>query len=749
MVMSATGAQTPRLARRSGPLHRPAVRYLFAAATVALALGMTLMIVPLTERGAPFVLFLVATLATGLFAGLGPGLLTVLAGVPLATLLFVVPSGYSASQATFQALLYTIAGSVVLYLTRLTNSSRRALERAHDESKQAAMWTRSLIDLAPDAFLLAEPDGRFLDVNETACRMLGYERADLIGKSIFDLIPPEDVPRIAAVRDELTRRGRVHQGQWRLRCKDRTFLPVEVSSNILPGGRWQAFARDISERQRLEQWLRESHDDLNRAQSVAKLGSWRLDLSRNELRWSDESCRIFGVAPGTPMSYEAFLACVHPDDRSFIDEKWKAALHGAPYDVEHRIVVDGTVKWVRAKGDHERDPRDVFRGGVGIVQDITDSKRIQEQLRVSEAKASGIISIAADAIISIDEAQRIVLFNEGAEKMFGYGKRDVMGAPVDVLLPQRFCARHREHVAGFLASQDVARRMGQRLEVLGRRKSGEEFPAEASISKVSLAGGVLLSVVLRDITERKRTEESLRRAVAARDHVLGIVAHDLRNPLGAIMMQSSLLGRPEPEPERRSQKPVEVIRRAALRMNRLIQDLLDVALIEANALRLRRERIRAPELVLEAVDMQRQLAAGANLELAVTLAKDVYEVWADHDRLLEVFENLISNAVKFTDAGGRITIGATGVEDEILFSVADTGSGIAPESVAHVFDPFWQAAERAGRLGAGLGLPITKGIVEAHGGRIWVESAVGRGSTFFFAIPKAAPAGDATAAVVH
>ena len=230
-------------------------------------------------------------------------------------------------------------------------------------------------------------------------------------------------------------------------------------------------------------------------------------------------------------------------------------------------------------------------------------------------------------------------------------------------------------------------------------------------------------------------------ATQLRDQVLGVVAHDLRNPLSAILLQIWALRRHGAEPERRSVKPAEVIERAARRMNRLIQDLLDVAVMESGQLTIERARLSARELIVEAVDMQRPLASSSSLELRVDVDRDLPDVWGDRDRLLQVFENLIGNAIKFTKAGGCITVGAASRDHEVVFRVADTGSGIAPENLPHVFDRFWQAT-RAGRHGAGLGLPITKGIVEAHGGRIWVESAAGSGSTFFFTIPTAFAAQD-------
>jgi signal transduction histidine kinase len=227
-------------------------------------------------------------------------------------------------------------------------------------------------------------------------------------------------------------------------------------------------------------------------------------------------------------------------------------------------------------------------------------------------------------------------------------------------------------------------------------------------------------------------------ATELRDQLLGIVAHDLRNPLSTILLNAAALTRHGPDPERRSQKRSEAIHRAATRMNRLIQDLLDVAVTESGQLTIQPARLSAHEVIVGAVDTQRPLAASSSLELRVDLDRDVPDIWGDRDRLLQVFENLIGNAIKFTKAGGCITVGATSRDHEVIFRVADTGSGIAPENVPRVFDRFWQAIT-ANRQGAGLGLPITKGIVEAHGGRIWVESTPSRGTTFSFTIPQATP----------
>jgi signal transduction histidine kinase len=176
---------------------------------------------------------------------------------------------------------------------------------------------------------------------------------------------------------------------------------------------------------------------------------------------------------------------------------------------------------------------------------------------------------------------------------------------------------------------------------------------------------------------------------------------------------------------------------SAVRMNRMIEDLLDIVRVEASGgLVVERSRVPVSQLICDAVEAQKSIAAEASVDLRVEMARDVPDVWADRDRLLQVFDNLVGNALKFTRPGGRIRVGAALNEDEVQFSVADTGVGIATEDLPHVFDRFWQVRKDE-RRGTGLGLAIVKGIIEAHGGRIWVESALGRGTTFFFALPAA------------
>ncbi|HYQ16394.1 MAG TPA: hybrid sensor histidine kinase/response regulator [Polyangiaceae bacterium] len=227
--------------------------------------------------------------------------------------------------------------------------------------------------------------------------------------------------------------------------------------------------------------------------------------------------------------------------------------------------------------------------------------------------------------------------------------------------------------------------------------------------------------------------DGLARSLRARDEVLGIVAHDLRNPLNVIAAAASSLH--QRLPDLLSRRPVERIMRAAQRAEHLIRDLLDISAIESGQFSIEKRQLDTANIILAAIDSQQGLAASSSVILASDLSPGLPAIDADEERLLEVLENLVGNAIKFTMAGGTTTVGASAKSTELLVWVKDNGPGIPSSQLPHLFDRFWQGA-RGDRRGAGLGLTICRAIVEAHGGRIWAESQLGEGTTVYFTLPK-------------
>jgi signal transduction histidine kinase len=268
----------------------------------------------------------------------------------------------------------------------------------------------------------------------------------------------------------------------------------------------------------------------------------------------------------------------------------------------------------------------------------------------------------------------------------------------------------------------------------------------------TIAGGTLIAILVvsvmglgvTDMVRRVVSNEVARvtlgqlygdaqQVIGAREEILRIVAHDLRNPLNTISMATSLLIE-TPLPDAIRTKQLQVIRRAGERMNRLIQDLLSVTTIEAGRLTIEPRLVRLEELCREATDMLGPLAQEKSITLRVDERADLPPVRADPARVLQVFSNLVGNAVKFTPPGGSITISTDRAGSEVRCAVADTGPGIPPEQLPKIFGRFWQAKRGDGR-GVGLGLAIARGIVEAHGGSLSVQSEVGQGTVFSFGLP--------------
>jgi CheY-like chemotaxis protein/nitrogen-specific signal transduction histidine kinase len=241
---------------------------------------------------------------------------------------------------------------------------------------------------------------------------------------------------------------------------------------------------------------------------------------------------------------------------------------------------------------------------------------------------------------------------------------------------------------------------------------------------------------LAEVEQQRRLKEELEEAVRSRDSVLSVVAHDLRNPLNIISLAAHTLLQQLPDAAAR--RSAERIIRSVQRADRMIRHLLAITAIETGRFAIDTQPVETAELILGALESQHSLAAAASVIVAADISPGLPPLEADEERLLDVLENLIGNAVKFTAAGGSITVGASRQGKENLIWVKDSGAGIAAEQLPHIFDRFWQAQKKE-RRGIGLGLSICKAIVDAHGGRIWAESAVGVGTTVFFTVPVASP----------
>ncbi|MBF0505805.1 MAG: PAS domain S-box protein [Nitrospirae bacterium] len=408
----------------------------------------------------------------------------------------------------------------------------------------------------------------------------------------------------------------------------------------------------------------------------------------------------------------------------------------------------------------------------------------------SEIRLSSVVETATDGIISIDSQGKIILWNKGAEQIFGYTANEVYGKDVSFILPRRYLAAHRQAINNLLTGTGKLNHKGKALEVSGLRKDGSEFPIELTTAKWETTEEVFFTGIIRDITEKKEAEQAilaskqeieqknreLERAIEQLDSkvmertaalqkannelkrldemkstFLSTVSHELRTPLTSILgfaniinnrFESLLFPRitsDEPKVQKgiaQVRQNLAIVMEESERLTKLINEVLDLSKMESGKVEWKYELVSLSEIVERSVAAISSLFDRSGLELAKEIEEGLPAVYADRDKLIQVMINLMSNAVKFTSKG-TVTCRAVRSGEEIIVSVSDSGIGISEEDQPKVFEKFKQVGDTLTDKpkGTGLGLPISKHIVEHHGGRIWVESESGKGSTFYFTVP--------------
>jgi PAS domain S-box-containing protein len=645
--------------------------------------------------------------------------------------------------------------------------------------------------VAVDMTWVVDGAGRILHVSSTVDRLLGYCPGELVGKAGSELVHPEDLEIWSAtLAGESGREGATQEMELQLRRADgdwagfraavaavrggaraplmvlcwRPLPPGGVGLTSPAGGARPGLAAD--------------------AVQLAGIGSWDLDLPTRETRWSAELYGILGVEPGSvEPAHDAYLELVHPADRDAVGELIERAVTRLlPFALDHRIQrAGGVVRHVHSRGEVRPGADGAATRLLVIVQDITE--RVEAEAQNARSRARFLVDSARSLAETIDhdatlsgicEAAIPVLADACMLHLLDNGElRAVAARPVMRGLSQAEPLQQGYAVTQRFAAllQDVVRSGQPQLSELlpspqlasapGGRPPLQHGESHVRSMLVPLMGhqgvfGVLTLAVttagrgydLASLTfatdfaqrcalalEKARLRREASDAVRARERILQVVAHDLRAPLNHISLGAAMI-LTAGQDEKRMKSFADVIQRSAFRMDRLIQDLLDTTAIAAATLALDVRRQEVRPLLEEVRSTVELLALDQFVECHLDFPADPPSVPMDRDRVLQVFFNLVNNALKFSVHYGRISIGADVLPDELRFSVADTGPGIPTDQLERIFEPYWCSQESARMGGTGLGLAIAKAIVEGHGGRIWAESEPGAGSTFYFTIAR-------------
>jgi len=497
---------------------------------------------------------------------------------------------------------------------------------------------------------------------------------------------------------------------------------------------------DITERLRAEQAADAATERLRRGQMYANLGTWEWNIVTGDLFWTERIAALFGYPAGDrATSYDNFLAAVHPHDRQAVIDAVDACIeHDAPYDIEHRVVwPDGTVRWLLERGAVVRDAEGKPLSMIGVVQDIDDRKRAERELlvfrRVFDATEQGI---------GVTDAEGYLLYSNPAhDRLLGYQPPECQGMHFTQFLTEEAMQWAPKLVMSVVAGGESWAGL---LPV--KRKDDTEFITASNVGFIAGSEGRpdLMFNIMSDYTSELQRQQQLSNAKEAADRAnqaksafLSSMSHELRTPMNAILGFAQILeydGGLDAE----HQDSVREILRAGHHLLELINEVLDLARVEAGRLELSLEPVEIGPVVEECVGLIQPLAQKRAIRIR---HQGLARVWAraDHTRLKQVLLNLLSNAVKYNREGGEVRLDIVAHEaDRLRILVNDTGKGVAPEQLDGLFQPFNRlGAEGSAVEGTGIGLTITRRIMEMMGGSVDVESEVGVGSTFWVELPLA------------
>jgi two-component system, sensor histidine kinase and response regulator len=630
-----------------------------------------------------------------------------------------------------------------------------ALEELRSERERLAASEqrfRSTIESAPTAMVMIDAAGAIALINRETEKLFGYERDELLGQPVEVLLPERFRAQHPALRDGFfASPGPRRMGAGRDlygRRKDGSEFPVEIGLNpveVDDGLFVLSAIVDISERQRME---REQRLLSSLVENVENYAIYMLDLDGHLITWNVGAERIKGYRAEEIIG-RSFSCFYSPEEvakgvpRAELDT---ARAAGRLTEEGWRVRKDGTRFWASVTITALHDASGAVVAFSKITRDLTEQRLLEQRFRA-------ILESAPSAMVMINASGEIALVNRETEKLFGYGRAELLGQKVEMLLPERFRARHPEQRREFF-SNPQSRPMGAGRDLFGRRKDGSEIPIEIGLNPVETDEGLFVLSSVVDITARKRLNEELERRVYARTAELEVardaaqvasrakseflanMSHEIRTPLNAVIGLTELVLQ-SPLAEEQSQR-LGVVMDSAEALLSILNDILDFSKIEAGKLGLETVAFTLHDVVGDTLRPLAMRAERKGIELLCFVDPSLpRELTGDPGRLRQVISNLVQNAIKFTEHGEivvRVEPEAIGETALVRFSVSDTGIGIAPQQLARLFEPFEQGDSSTTRRfgGSGLGLAICRQLVELLGGEIGAESAPGHGSTFRF-----------------
>jgi PAS domain S-box-containing protein len=570
--------------------------------------------------------------------------------------------------------------------------------------------------------------------NEMCEQMFGIKATEAIGKMVGEIVtlveeyPGQNEKRMSV----LIEKGFNREEQIYRTPRGDIWVDVQAQTIEENGERygWVTLVSDITARKKTEEELRFSHAAFRSIHESIIATDTKYMITH----WNEISEKIYGIKTTEAIGKKLMDIIEIEENLPGENDRRLERLEADGYyreEQRHRtkygeVWVDVSVQAIEENGKRY--------GWVMLASAITQRKLAETALKQSEEKYRELISTSTDGIISTDSQMRVIIWNQGAEKIFGYTEKEMLGQNILRIVPEKDRTRIGSKFAMMKKSGSRGNMNGV-VELIGLRKDGIHIPIELSLSTRKSEDAYIATAIIRDITVRKEAEEKLRKIDRMKSEFLSNISHELRTPLQSIGGFTKLLMNGQVPDPATQQEFFQIIDRETQHLGNLINGLLDMSRLESGRFQINKRLIPIRETVIDSIKTFYSIAREKNITLNEEIPTDLPEMEVDDERMRQVIMNLLSNAIKYSDPGGSVTLRAEKQEEGLLFQVSDGGIGITPEAMPHLFERFYRAEDKLGRSGAGLGLYITKQIVEAHGGNIWVESKVNQGSTFSFSLP--------------
>ncbi len=500
-----------------------------------------------------------------------------------------------------------------------------------------------------------------------------------------------------------------------------------ISESRTPDGGIAVTETDITELKDAEAALRNSEALTRRILEASPVGVLIVTREGQHLFANERALEIQGVSRDELFSSNAANYYADPEVRKKLKNDLYKTGSTPPTEVElvkpdgarYFVILSSTLTEFEGQAAH-----------LTYLYDITDRKQAEEALRENEERIRAIVDNVVDAIITIDDRGIILSTNHAAERIFGYLEGELIGQNVSILAAEPHRSAHDRYLANYMTTGE-AKIIGQMREFEGRRKNGRQFPMELAISEVTLGEERLFVGIIRDITARKEMDQMKQEFVST-------VSHELRTPLTSIRGSLGLItGGAVGKISKKVQEIIDMAEKNTDRLINLVNDILDMEKIESGSLEFRFGAVDLSKLVELSIDANKGYADQYGIQFELVKTQPDVRVRGDSDRLMQVVANLLSNAAKFSPEGGKVEIAVTRGNGRARVSVSDHGPGIPGEFHETIFAKFTQADASDTRQvgGTGLGLNISKTIIEKHGGNIDFDTEVGVGTTFYFEIP--------------